>query len=165
MAIILLFSVLILLYFFLKVKKFNRHRFNQKKADLIISKINSFEYPGQKINYLRKIDPFVFEELLLNAFKNKGFKIKRNKRYTGDGGIDGIIFDKDNNKILIQAKRYKSYINPKHIEDFNQLVLRKNAIAGYFIHTGKSSQNTRSLFNNSNIEIIGGTRLLKLINF
>ncbi|MEX6059375.1 restriction endonuclease [Enterobacter hormaechei] len=42
-----------------------------------------------KINYLRKIDPFVFEELLLEGFEAHGFRTIRNKRYTGDGGIDG----------------------------------------------------------------------------
>jgi len=40
------------------------------------------------IAYLRKIDPYVFEELLLEALLSKGFKITRNKRYSGDGGID-----------------------------------------------------------------------------
>ncbi len=36
----------------------------------------------QKINYLRKIDPFVFEELLLEGFEAHGFRTIRNKRYT-----------------------------------------------------------------------------------
>ncbi|WP_192840691.1 restriction endonuclease, partial [Enterobacter hormaechei] len=43
------------------------------------------------MNYLRKIDPFVFEELLLEGFEAHGFRTIRNKRYTGDGGIDGQV--------------------------------------------------------------------------
>lgn len=164
MGFTLIFLFLILITFFLKRKKFNRHLFNQKKAIKILRKLNSFEYAGQKINYLRKINPFVFEELLLTAFHNQGFKIKRNKKYTGDGGIDGIIYDDKGKKILIQAKRYKSYINNKHIKEFENLVISEKAFGGYFIHTGKSSEKSRNLYTNSNVQIIGGTKLLELIN-
>ncbi|MGS6531656.1 restriction endonuclease, partial [Enterobacter hormaechei] len=44
---------------------------------------------AQIINYLRKIDAFVFEELLLEGFEAHGFRTMRIKRYSGDGGIDG----------------------------------------------------------------------------
>ncbi len=45
---------------------------------------------GQKIAYLRKIDPFVFEELLLEGFERRGFEVIRNRRYTGDGGLMAV---------------------------------------------------------------------------
>lgn len=57
----------------------------------MIDKINTFPHFGQKIAYLRKIDPFVFEELLLEGFERRGFEVIRNRRYTGDGGIDGRV--------------------------------------------------------------------------
>ncbi len=98
--------------------------------------------------------------MLLSAFKNKGFKIKRNKRYTNDGGIDGIIFNSKGDKILIQAKRYKSYINPKHVKEFESLVERQKCF-GFFIHTGKTG--TKSYSFNKSIKIISGSKLLELI--
>tara|TARA_R110000764_G_scaffold91830_3_gene175012 strand:- start:132 stop:659 length:528 start_codon:yes stop_codon:yes gene_type:complete len=162
MIVALTFVFVLTLYIFSK-KRFNRHKHNRKKAEQVIAKIQSFEHHGQQINYLRKIDPFVFEELLLNAFQKRGYKVIRNKRYTGDGGIDGIVYDIDGNKILIQAKRYRSYINPKHITDFQFLLKRKHARKGYFVHTGKTSSNTRNLFQHTNVIIIGGSKLLKLI--
>lgn len=113
--------------------------------------------------HLRKIDPFVFEELLLNAFELKGYKVIRNKKYTGDGGIDGIVYDHHGNKILIQAKRYSSYINPKHVATFQLLLPKKKAVKGFFIHTGKTSPGTRDQFRHSNIILIGGSKLLDLI--
>lgn len=158
----LTFLLVLTLYLFSK-KRFNRHKYNRKKANQVLVKIKSFEHQGQQINYLRKIDPFVFEELLLNAFQKKGFRVIRNKRYTGDGGVDGIVYDKEGNKILIQAKRYKSYINPKHIIDFGLLLKNKRVDKGYFIHTGKTSSNTRNLFQHTNVMIIGGSKLLNLI--
>lgn len=160
---LLLIILVPLLLLFLFKKKFNRHAINQKKAYRVLKQIKTFKHAGQKINYLRKIDPFVFEELLLNVYESKGFKIIRNKKYTGDGGNDGTMFDHEGNKILIQAKRYKSYINPKHIKSFEELLNKRNISRGFFIHTGKSSQNTRNLFNDSNVTIIGGSALVQLI--
>jgi restriction system protein len=115
------------------------------------------------MNYLRKIDPFVFEELLLTHFENKGFKIIRNKKYTGDGGFDGTIFNKNNEKILIQAKRYTNYIHKKDLLNFEQLVI-ENHCKGFFIHTGKTSKNNLLFADNENISIYSGNKLLDLLN-
>lgn|SRR5680860_786694 len=162
-----LFSALVLLailypYFRFR-KEFDRHISNVGKASRVIDKIGSFEFAGQKINYLRKIDPFVFEELLLSSFEMKGFKVVRNKRYTGDAGIDGTIYDKRGNKIWTQAKRYRGYIDPKHITAFEDLLLKGNISVGYFIHTGKSSVGTRTRFRNSRVRVIGGSSLIRLL--
>ncbi|GAA4277550.1 restriction endonuclease [Aquimarina mytili] len=159
----LIFLVCLGVIFFLLTFKPGKHRRNIRKGKQIIQKINTFDHPGQKINYLKKIDPFVFEELLLSAFKNKGFKIVRNKRYTGDGGIDGVLYDQQNNKIVLQAKRYSNYINRQHLKDFERIIALKKATKGYFVHTGKSSPDTRKLFFSSKIEIIGGSKLLELL--
>ncbi len=152
-----------LFYFYLK-PPYSRHKRNILKSKTILQKIHSFAHAGQKMNYLRKIDPFVFEELLLTAFEKKGYSIIRNRKYTGDGGIDGLIFDKDGNKVLIQAKRYTSYINPRHLDEFQVLVNNSNAIQGKFVHTGKTGKQTYSSYKNTNIDIISGSRLLDLIN-
>lgn len=157
------FLIFIIIVFLYLGRKKSKHQRNVFKGEKIINKINAFKYPGQKINYLKKIDPFVFEELLLSAFKNKGFRIVRNRKYTGDGGIDGIIYNKENKKILLQAKRYSNYINRQHLKDFENIIFREKAIKGYFIHTGKSSAETRNMFSSSNIEIIGGNKLIELI--
>lgn len=155
--------IYLIIYLIGRRRKSFRHRNNIKKGKLIINKINSFEHPGAKLNYLKKIDPFVFEELLLSALENKGFKIRRNKKYTGDGGIDGIIWDNKNRKYLIQAKRYASYVSKNHILEFHNLVLEQNCYSGLFIHTGKTGKNTFELFKKGNIQIISGSNLLDLI--
>ena len=114
---------------------------------------------GWLIAYLRKIDPFVFEELILLAFRKKGYRIKRNKKYTHDGGIDGKVF-KGREKYLIQAKRYASYIRPEHVKQFSE-VCRKNRCYGYFIHTGKTGSNLKNEMP-ENIRIISGKKLYEL---
>jgi len=135
---------------------------NIKQANKVLSKLSSIDSDGARLNYLRKINHFVFEELLLSAFKKKGYKIIRNKRYTGDGGIDGQII-KDGKKILIQAKRYSGYINAEDVVSLGEVVQRKKADEGFFVHTGKTG--AKSIEKKpSNITIISGSQLLKLVS-
>lgn len=156
--------VFILFLFIGSRKKKRRHIRNIGTGERIIQKLNSFEHDGAKMNYLRKIDPFVFEELVLSAFEKKGFRIKRNKKYTGDGGIDGTIFTQANEKILIQCKRYKSYVNKKDIYDFHNLLSQKNIKGGYFCHTGKTGKTSLAHFSDSRLRIISGNKLIELIS-
>lgn len=116
--------------------------------------------PVQQFMYLRAVNHFVFEEMILSAFKKLGYKIKRNTRYTGDGGIDGRIFI--NKKLyLIQAKRYKSYISAKDVQEFSH-ICRKHRCKGLFIHTGKTGKMARTLISN-NVDIVSGQRMLNLL--
>ena len=156
------FVFLIILVLLLPKKKNKRHIYNIENSKKILEKINTFIYPGQKLNYLRKIDPFVFEELLLTSFERIGYKIKRNKKYTGDGGADGIVFDQKKQKYLIQAKRYSNYINAAHIKEF-EILVKKKKCKGFFIHTGKTGGKTYKNINKELITIISGDRLLNLI--
>lgn len=168
LTVLILISIIvfILIKLFLKIDyKSKRHKRKIITADKIILKLNGFTgvYKNQQIlAYLRKIDPYVFEELLLSAFAMKGFKIIRNKSYSGDGGIDGMII---NNEclFLIQAKRYSSFVKREHIKDFELLITEKNAVGGYFIHTGRTAVKSHLEYKNSSIQIISGQKLIDLI--
>ena len=166
-SVLLLLIVLIAVLLLHKVffRPFNRHRFNKKKAKQILKKIQKFDHPGKIFSYLRKIDPFVFEELLLTAFENNGYRAIRNKRYTNDGGIDGRLLNDRGELILIQAKRYSSHINKDHITQFSRIVMNdRKAKKGYFVHTGKTGGKSYSeLKTASNIELLSGENLIKLI--
>lgn len=117
------------------------------------------------IGILRQCDPFVFEELLLHIFaETEEFHIVRNKRYTGDGGIDGRFYF-DDYPFLIQAKRYKSHINPQHIEEFAQKVTVFKAEFGLFIHTGKTGNLSRKTawYSRKDLMLVSGQKLVDLI--
>lgn len=140
------------------------HRQNIKKAKRLYKFINKREMrenPARIFGCLRKADPFVFEELLLIAFKNKGVRAIRNHAYTGDGGIDGRIVLQDKRVIAIQAKRYQSHINPKHILDLKRTIKYKYD-GGLFIHTGKTGGKSYENLS-SNIKLISGERLIALL--
>ena len=145
--------------------KKRKHKNKIITADKVILKVKSFEgeFRNQRtLSYLRKIDPYVFEELILNCFELKGFKVIRNKSYSGDGGLDGMVIE-TNKKFLIQAKRYSNSIKTSHIEDFSTLIFNTNADGGYFIHTGKTSVKAYDNYKNSNIKIISGQKLIDFI--
>lgn len=140
-----------------------RHKRNISKAKKILRRINDRKLSeGEIISYLRKIDPYVFEELVLLGFAQKGFEIKRNERYSGDGGIDGRVYMKGQ-QFLLQCKRYARHINPKHVEDF-AAICRKEGCEGYFVHTGRTGKRSRNnVYIKGNVDIISGNRLAHLL--
>lgn len=153
-----------LLYFFPRVsrKSKKKHIRNINKSKQVLFKMNQFEgiyKEAQIIAYLRKIDPYVFEELLLEALLKKGFEITRNKRYSGDGGIDGKAH-LNGQLYYVQAKRYQKYIALKHLDQFQTKVGKDK---GLFVHTGKTGKDTYDKFRHSNVEIISGKRLIDLL--
>lgn len=160
----IVYSALVLTFIY-KIGRFFKPKWRVKKAQQILNKIRSFEGDNQSkriMNYLRQIDPFVFEEMLLTCFKEAGVRIKRNKRYTGDGGIDGKIWLK-RKKVLIQAKRYKGHIKKQHVVDFDELCRHKK-LKGLFIHTGSIGKHTQAFLNNSDcVGCIGDEQLIRLI--
>ena len=163
--IIALIMVAFLVHRILKLiqKKNKLHKINQKKAKSLLKSLQKNDYaPGYIFGILRRTDPFVFEELLLLCYQKKGYKIKHNKAYTGDGGIDGTFFDKHGNKFLIQAKRYKNTITPRHVSDFAAVVAQQKATGGFFVHTGRTggkSYDNRA----ANIRFVSGYKLLRLL--
>ena len=147
--------------------KRSRHNKNYRTAKKISKKINSqdFLYDSMILSYLRKIDPFVFEELLLYTFRQRRMKTYRNKRYTGDGGIDGKVRI-DGYIYYIQAKRYQDYINLQHVIEFNELCKRFNK-QGFFIHTGKTGEAAGRIGKSeqSNIQIVSGQKLIDFLKY
>ncbi|MCZ8812466.1 restriction endonuclease [Escherichia albertii] len=163
--IILIVAVLFLFYALWRNRGIRKHRHQRKQeqAKRVITRLSQIPTFSQKITYLRKIDPFTFEELILEAFERSGFTVIRNESYTGDGGIDGKVII-DNETCLIQAKRYKGFISPSHVNDFIRLC-ETHCASGFFCHTGKTSKPLMQKIKASNyVVIVSGERLINLIN-
>lgn len=169
--IVLIFTVLLIVIGKLFSREKRTHIWRFRSAKRAFHLLQTFQDHGQIINYLRKLDPFVFEELLLIAIaQNKSCKVIRNKNYTGDGGIDGrfIYATEDNQKYLyiIQAKRYSTYINNQDVLEFSKKTHEEKAHRGLFIHTGRSGRAARRNMHDSyNIKIISGSKLVSLIRY
>ncbi len=87
--------------------------------------------------------------------------MERNFSYSNDGKLDRRIII-TLKLYLIQAKRYRGYINPKHIHDFNQVIRREKAYGGFFIHSGKTGELAKELLREYGISLLSRQ---KLVNF
>ena len=172
LLVFLSFILVTIKWFYKKYFIKKSHKWRRKSSVKALEKIKSFEHEGQIINYLRKIEPFVVEELILDALNQReDIEIFRNRRYTGDKGVDGrfnLLINENQKtskqKCIIQVKRYSSYINIKHIMEFKEQIINENANLGIFVHTGKTSSNIKNLIQTyERIKIISGTNLIKLI--
>ena len=120
--------------------------------------------PAQAFVYLRKVNPYSFEELDLDGFEKAGYRVRRNERYSGDGGVDGRV-SKDGEEYLVQCKRYRGYISRQDVEDFSRVCTRE-CRKGFFVHTGKTGEaswGTAGAF--GNVNIISGGRMLSLAGY
>ncbi|MBR4930846.1 MAG: restriction endonuclease [Bacteroidaceae bacterium] len=154
--------VLLLIYRWRHSKK--RHQWYIRRAMKVYDRINKERdryTSAQVFRYLRHVNPYVFEELLLLALSHKGYKVIHNRRYSGDGGIDGRVVI-NGKRIPIQAKRYTSYIRREHVVAFARLVQIHHKPFGLFIHTGK----TGSVAGDPScdyVRIVSGENLLNLL--
>lgn len=145
---------------FFLFRKTSRQYRKRKIAKRVFKIIRDIENAPQIMAYLKKVDPYAFEELLLDAFKRRGFKVIRNKRYSGDGGVDGRVIIRGHT-FLIQAKRYKEHINPAHVETFNSLC-EENKTYGFFIHTGKTGPMAKA-YHHDRLGMISGELLVRFL--
>lgn len=139
-----------------------RHKLRRDQASRVRQRLRDIPEWGRQLAYLRKINPFTFEELILDALELKGYEVIRNSRYTGDGGIDGQVRVNDQ-LYYIQAKRYQGYIQAAHVAAFAQLCEHNN-VKGLFVHTGKTRPGTRqTLHENERLTLVSGKKLISLI--
>lgn len=139
-----------------------RHRRYRETAQRVLMRLPELSSDGARLNYLRKINPYVFEELLLLALEKQGLDVIRNHSYSGDGGLDGQVFI-DGKRWLIQAKRYSRSISPQHIREFGELLAREGC-CGFFIHTGRTGRKSvNDLQCWRTMHLVSGQRLLNLL--
>ncbi|HEY9802176.1 MAG TPA: restriction endonuclease [Leptolyngbyaceae cyanobacterium] len=144
------------------------HQRRITRAEAVLERIDNIIAQNHEplpfvIAYLRKIDPLVFEELLLSSFQRQGYKIQRNQRYTGDGGIDGHVWV-SGEKYLVQAKRYKDAIKADHLEEFALVIAQHQASGGFFIHTGTTPPKCKSVLQqHPEIKLLSGQRLVDFL--
>lgn len=139
-----------------------RHLRYRDNASRLLLRLPQLSADGQRLVYLRKINPYVFEEMILTALEKRGFPVRRNARYSGDGGIDGQFWV-GSQRWIVQAKRFSSAVRPEHVRDFGELA-RREKCRGLFIHTGRTGQISMEYFQSyPEILLISGSSLLQLL--
>src|SRR3954471_2080384 len=78
-----------------RVKGKKAHVSRIHRARRAIDTVREFQgeaLSARTIGYLRRLDPFVFEEVVLTSLEESGLAVWRNSAYTGDGGVDGRVY-------------------------------------------------------------------------
>ncbi len=157
-----------------KSQEKHSHRKRQNYSKRLSKKLNNIDASNdlekfaKSIAYLRKIDPLIFEELILDAFEKHGYPVKRNYRYTGDGGLDGEVYYAEQ-WCGVQCKRYKGHIKTSHVREFRATLERAGRKMGFFIHTGVTPLSARKELDSFardeiKIIIISGQKLINFIS-
>jgi restriction system protein len=142
------------------------HEWRIDQAGKVIRTIRGFEgdaLSARALGYLRKVEPLVFEEVVLTCLEESGSAVWRNSAYSGDGGIDGLVHLKPWGFMAVQAKRYSSHICREHVVEFHELLQRRGYARGLFVHTGKTGTDLRSSLRNSQIYLCSGEKLASLV--
>ncbi|WP_170298690.1 restriction endonuclease [Massilia eburnea] len=72
----------------------------------------------------------------MTALEDAGLLVLRNRSYSGDGGVDGVVWNPRIGWLAVQVKRYSTHICRGHLLDFGDAIQRKNFNGGLFVHTG-----------------------------
>lgn len=144
-----------------------RHLYYIRQAKKTIKKLKEIAltpyYEGKIINYLKKINPYVFEEIILTVIEETNIRVYRNSSYSNDGGIDGIFKIKQG-KVLVQCKRYAKYINAKDVNQLSSQVKTDKYFMGIFAHTGKTGEKSKNIGKSEkNIIFLSGSNLVNII--
>lgn len=139
-----------------------RHQRYRDSASRVLLRLPQLPADGQRLLYLRKVNPYVFEEMILTALERRGIPVRRNTRYSGDGGMDGQFWV-GNQRWVVQAKRFSSAVRPEHVRDFGELA-RREKCKGLFIHTGRTGQVSIEAFQAyPEVLLVSGASLLQLL--
>jgi len=142
-----------------------RHLRNQRRAREVLGTIRSMKgdhTEARAFAYLRKISPYVLEELVLTCFEEQGHRIARNRAYSGDGGVDGRVHI-NGREVLIQTKRFRKHIRLSDIHAFTRVVARHRAPLGLFVHTGRTGSGVYAAVRSVPVRIVSGNQLIAIV--
>lgn len=139
-----------------------RHQRYRQTATRVLLKLPELK-AGQQVLYLRKINPYVFEEMILTAIERRGIPVRRNHHYSGDGGADGQFWI-GQERWLVQAKRFASAVRPEHVRQFGELA-REEKCKGLFVHSGRTGLISVKYFSDyPDVLLVSGSSLLQLLS-
>lgn len=134
----------------------------------VLARLRGFSGDGaaaRAFGYLRTIDPFVYEETVLSALENAGALVVRNRRYTGDGGIDGRCWwpGLALRYLAVQCKRYGGAITPQHLNALSRQVTEGGHAGGLFVHCGRTGPASYEVLHGAPVQLVSGARMLNLL--
>lgn len=131
-------------------------------SDESLSSIFKKSLKATSLQELLQMTPYQFETFMADYFRNEGFAVQQTKR-TNDGGKD-LILHKDGQLYYVEVKRYsrKNGIQRPLIQKLVGACYPVRA-KGIFVTTSYFSKGAIMEARRSNIELIDGQKLMKLL--
>lgn len=139
---ILAFTVILILTFIKESKKNERIK---KSGILEIDKMTGVQ----------------FEEYLRLMFINAGYKVKRTP-VTGDFGAD-LILEKNEKRIAVQAKRYKSNVGIKAVQEASSSRFHYKAHETWVVTNSNFTQAAKELSQSNKVRLVGREKLIEML--
>lgn len=119
----------------------------------------------QKIESLRKMQPFEFEEYVRVLLLLSGFKAAKCTPKTNDGGKDIIALDSEGKRVFVECKRHdeSNKIGRPFIQKFHSALIDGNADYGLFVTTSYFNTNAVKYARGKKIELIDARILADMI--
>lgn len=153
---------------------------NSKKADAVADNVMTDEeritdvddseiWRQELLKKLQQMDPYKFEELIVNLMRKIGIKMETTAK-SGDSGIDGIGYLRTPElmtyKIVLQTKRYATgQVTGPDISNFAGTISGHNADRGIFVTTSSYTKDavSRSRQGANLITLVDGEELVDLL--
>jgi restriction system protein len=123
----------------------------------------------EMLDRLKKLSPASFERFVVELLKAMNYGVGEVTGRTGDGGIDGVIYEDRLrlDRICLQAKCWTAGqpVRAPDINGFIGALARKGATRGVFVTTSRYTNDAREAateVRNQRVKLIDGTELVKL---
>ncbi|GGI16592.1 restriction endonuclease [Gottfriedia solisilvae] len=111
------------------------------------------------INEIDKMDGVAFEKYLKELFVKMGYSVKLTS-VTGDYGAD-LILEKNNKKIVVQAKRYSKSVGIKAVQEVKSAMSHYKAREAWVVSNSFYTQAAINLAKSNNVRLIDRKELIE----
>lgn len=131
-------------------------------SSIMLKQKKRSKYLNSGIDIVDKMDGFEFEHFLKYHFNNQGYKaVVTSESY--DFGAD-LLVEKDNQKIVVQAKRYNSSVGIKAIQEVVGAVNHYKAAKGIVVTNNYFTKSAIELAVSNHVELWDRTVLIELMS-
>ena len=102
-----------------------------------------------------------FEEFLRLRYKAEGYTVHKTP-YSGDYGAD-LILEKGPQKIAVQAKRYKSNVGIKAVQEISAAKMHYNATETWVVTNSFFTKAAAELARSNNVKLVNRDELIKIL--
>src|SRR5690606_21245490 len=108
------------------------------------------------------MSPYAFEYLITECLKGQGNQIRKLRRVSGDGGIDGMVM-LNKRWHIIQAKRYANPVSAGIVQEFLQLCIEKRMPGVFVASSGFTAPARRLADRQARLTLWDGVSLVRRI--